>query len=102
VRPGIIQKLFLSEPGGNTIYLFDAEYPYSYYYAHLERYAEGLGEGRVVRQGEVIGYVGTSGNAPPDTPHLHFGIFALGPDRRWWEGRPLNPYPRLLESLERR
>ena len=100
VRPGVIQKLFVSQPGGNTIYLFDETHPFCYYYAHLDRYAEGLKEGMKVRPGQVIGYVGTSGNAPPDTPHLHFGVFALGPEKKWWEGTPLNPYPLLLEALE--
>jgi peptidoglycan LD-endopeptidase LytH len=99
VRAGTIARLFVSVPGGNTIYLFDAGYPYCYYYAHLEKYADGLKEGMAVRQGEVIGYVGTSGNAPPDTPHLHFAIFLLGPDRKWWQGTPINPYPFLLEAL---
>jgi murein DD-endopeptidase MepM/ murein hydrolase activator NlpD len=63
-----------------------------YYYAHLERYAGKLHEGQPVAQGEIIGYVGTSGNAPPNTPHLHFAVFELGDDRRWWQGRAIDPY----------
>ena len=66
---------------------------YCYYYAHLDRYADGLREGRRLRKGDVIGYVGTTGNAPPDTPHLHFAIFKLGPEKQWWKGAALNPYP---------
>jgi murein DD-endopeptidase MepM/ murein hydrolase activator NlpD len=68
---------------------------YCYYYAHLERYADGVVEGARVERGQIIGYVGATGNAPPDTPHLHFAIFVLGPDKRWWEGTPVDPYPAL-------
>jgi len=93
---GVIKKLFLSKPGGNTIYQFDPTERYSYYYAHLDRYAEGIREGSTVKQRDVIGYVGTTGNAPANTPHLHFGIFKLGPEKRWWEGTPINPYPILI------
>ena len=92
VEDGTIAKLFLSKAGGNTIYQFDPARDYSYYYAHLERYADGLKEGEQVHRGQVIGYVGTSGNAPKDTPHLHFAIFRLTPDKRWWEGTPIDPY----------
>jgi len=98
---GVIKKLFLSKPGGNTIYQFDPAEQYSYYYAHLDRYAEGIREGLTVKQGDVIGYVGTTGNAPANTPHLHFGIFKLGPEKRWWEGTPINPYPILITRARR-
>ncbi|HEY2943295.1 MAG TPA: M23 family metallopeptidase, partial [Vicinamibacteria bacterium] len=67
---GVVQKLFTSVPGGLTVYEFDREGAYCYYYAHLERYADGLKEGMALKKGDVIGYVGTSGNAPPGTPHL--------------------------------
>jgi murein DD-endopeptidase MepM/ murein hydrolase activator NlpD len=89
---GHIARLFTSVRGGLTVYQFDATGTYCYYYAHLDRYQPGLAEGDVVQKGHIIGYVGTTGNAPPDTPHLHFAIFRLGPDRRWWEGTPLDPY----------
>ena len=92
VETGTIVKLFVSERGGLTIYQFDSTERYTYYYAHLDRYAEGLAEGQRVRRGEIIGYVGTTGNAPKDTPHLHFAIFALGPDKHWWEGTAIDPY----------
>jgi murein DD-endopeptidase MepM/ murein hydrolase activator NlpD len=92
VQDGTIAKLFFSKRGGTTIYQFDPDERLCYYYAHLERYADGLHDGQHVTQGEVIGYVGTSGNAPPDTPHLHFAIFELNADRKWWHGRPLDPY----------
>jgi murein DD-endopeptidase MepM/ murein hydrolase activator NlpD len=92
VDDGTIAKLFLSRAGGITIYQFDPSQRFTYYYAHLERYADGLTEGQPVKRGELIGYVGTSGNAPPDTPHLHFAIFELTADRRWWQGTPIDPY----------
>jgi murein DD-endopeptidase MepM/ murein hydrolase activator NlpD len=98
---GVIQKLFLSKPGGNTIYLFDDAQPYSYYYAHLDRYSPGLREGMHVSRGEVIGYVGSSGNANPAAPHLHFMIYLLGPEKRWWQGTPINPYPVLMQVVQR-
>lgn len=92
VEDGTIARLFLSKAGGITIYQFDPTGRYCYYYAHLERYADGLKEGDAVRLGQVLGYVGTSGNAPKNTPHLHFAIFRLTADRHWWEGTPLDPY----------
>jgi murein DD-endopeptidase MepM/ murein hydrolase activator NlpD len=98
VEGGTIQKLFTSKAGGFTIYQFDPTATFSYYYAHLDRYADGLHEGQVVRRGAVIGYVGSSGNASPDAPHLHFGIFRLTPERQWWKGEPINPYPVLRED----
>ena len=92
VEDGTIEKLFTSKAGGLTIYQFDPSGRFCYYYAHLEGYASGLHEGQHVARGDIIGYVGTSGNAPANTPHLHFAIFELGPDRRWWEGKPIDPY----------
>jgi len=92
VESGTIAKLFLSKAGGNTIYEYDPSERFCYYYAHLERYADGLKDGQHVALGDVIGFVGTSGNAPPDTPHLHFAVFALGPTHQWWKGQPLDPY----------
>ncbi len=89
---GTIAKLFDSRQGGHTIYQFDPEQRFCYYYAHLDRYAPGLHEDQRVTRGDVIGFVGTSGNAPADTPHLHFAIFELGPEKRWWQGRPIDPY----------
>ena len=92
VENGTVAKLFLSKAGGNTIYQFDPSQRFCYYYAHLERYADGLKEGDIVSRGDVIGYVGTSGNAPPNTPHLHFAVFQLTLERHWWQGTPLDPY----------
>jgi murein DD-endopeptidase MepM/ murein hydrolase activator NlpD len=95
VADGPVAKLFDSKAGGLTIYQFDPTGTYAYYYAHLQGYAPGLAEGRMLRRGEVIGYVGSTGNADPAAPHLHFAIFRLGPEKRWSEGTPVNPYPLL-------
>ena len=92
---GTVEKLFTSDAGGLTIYQFEPSGRYAYYYAHLDRYAAGLDEGDTLRRGQVIGYVGSTGNASEDAPHLHFAIFLLGPEKRWWEGTAINPYPLL-------
>lgn len=92
VEDGTIARLFYSKAGGITIYQFDPGETYTYYYAHLDRYAEGLAEGNRVNRGQIIGYVGVTGNAPKDTPHLHFAIFRLTAEKRWWEGTPIDPY----------
>jgi murein DD-endopeptidase MepM/ murein hydrolase activator NlpD len=92
VEDGHVAKLFRSIAGGLTIYQFDPTESFSYYYAHLDRYASGLKDGQRVRRGEVIGYVGSTGNASEDAPHLHFAISQLGVERQWWKGDPINPY----------
>ncbi len=92
VEDGRIAKLFLSKPGGITLYHFDPSGEYAYYYAHLDSYADGIVEGGKLRKGQVIGYVGSSGNASPDAPHLHFAIFKLGAEKQWWRGTPINPF----------
>jgi murein DD-endopeptidase MepM/ murein hydrolase activator NlpD len=93
---GTVRKLFTSRQGGLTIYQFDESETRSYYYAHLDRYADGVREGVHVKRGDVIGYVGSTGNA--STPHLHFGIAALPPGKEWWKGDPINPYPELVRT----
>lgn len=95
VDGGRIVKLFDSKPGGLTIYQFDATDTYAYYYAHLNGYVEGIVEGKQVQRGELLGYVGSTGNASPAAPHLHFAIFELGPEKHWWQGKAINPYPLL-------
>ncbi len=95
VDDGEIAKLFYSVRGGKTIYQFERSGRYCYYYAHLDRYASDLAEKQQVTQGQVIGYVGSTGNADADAPHLHFAIFRLGPERHWWKGTPIDPYPVL-------
>jgi murein DD-endopeptidase MepM/ murein hydrolase activator NlpD len=101
VVSGTVRKLFLSKPGGNTIYQFDEMGVYCYYYAHLDGYVEGLQEGTQVQSGDVIGFVGSTGNASPDTPHLHFAIFELGPEKLWWQGKAVDPYPGLVAAVQR-
>ena len=101
VEDGTIEKLFLSQPGGKTIYQFDPSEHYCYYYAHLDRYVEGLHEGMRVERGDAIGFVGSTGNADPRTPHLHFAIFELGPERQWWSGKAVNPYAGLVAAVKR-
>lgn len=95
---GTVEKLFESVPGGLTIYEFDQDRTHAYYYAHLDRYADGLAEGAALRRGDVIGYVGSTGNAAEDAPHLHFAIFVLGPEKRWWQGTAIDPYPLLAPA----
>jgi murein DD-endopeptidase MepM/ murein hydrolase activator NlpD len=92
---GKIVKLFTSKPGGLTVYQFDPTEKYAYYYAHLDRYADGLKEGMDVKRGDLIGYVGSTGNADPNAPHLHFAVFELTPEKQWWKGTPVDPYPLL-------
>jgi murein DD-endopeptidase MepM/ murein hydrolase activator NlpD len=92
VEDGHIQKLFTSKAGGLTAYQFEPTGTFTYYYAHLDRYEDGLREGQMVKRGDVIGYVGSTGNASPKAPHLHFAIFRLGPEKKWWQGDPINPY----------
>jgi murein DD-endopeptidase MepM/ murein hydrolase activator NlpD len=100
VGDGRIVKLFESVPGGHTIYEFDPEEKFAYYYAHLDAYAEGLKEGMAVKRGDLLGYVGNTGNAAAGVFHLHFALFRLGPARHWWEGTAVNPYA-LLNDPER-
>lgn len=92
---GTIRKLFTSKAGGLTIYQFDNAGEVVYYYAHLDRYRDGLADGMAVKRGEVIGYVGVTGNAG-NTPHLHFSIEKLPPTKEWWKGAAVNPYPILM------
>ena len=95
VDDGVLVKFFDSDLGGITIYQFDPTETYVYYYAHLDARAPGIAEGDAVRRGQVIGTVGSSGNAADDGPHLHFAIEKLGPEKNWWQAEPVDPYPAL-------
>jgi len=97
---GKIIKLFQSERGGTTIYQLSANQEMIFYYAHLSHYAEGLAEGNLVKQGEVIAYVGDTGNAGAGNYHLHFSIALVTDPKRYWEGANINPYP-LLQNRAR-
>jgi murein DD-endopeptidase MepM/ murein hydrolase activator NlpD len=92
---GLIVKLFHSERGGTTIYQLSVDGKFVYYYAHLDRYAEGLGESHFAKQGETIAYVGDTGNAGPGNYHLHFSIAEISNPKDFWHGVNVNPYPML-------
>lgn len=92
VEDGKVAKLFTSNAGGLTLYQFDPSEKFVYYYAHLDSYAPGMKEGAMLQRGDVVGKVGTTGNAPKNTPHLHFAIAKLDPDKRWWGGTALDPF----------
>lgn len=93
--PGRVMRLFSSKDGGLMIYASDATQRFILMYAHLDSYARGLADGATLERGQAIGYVGTTGNAPPDLPHLHFAIARTPNVLRWWTGVPVNPYPLL-------
>ena len=93
---GTVEKLFFSHGGGGiTAYVRSPDGQWQYYYAHLDSYAPGLREGQQVKQGDPIGHVGSTGDASPSAPHLHFAINRMAPGQRWWQGTPINPYPLL-------
>jgi peptidoglycan LD-endopeptidase LytH len=92
---GTIAALNSSPAGGTSIWQYDDSGSFCYFYAHLARYAPRLRAGQTVARGEVLGFVGTTGNAPKHAPHLHFAVFRLESKGRWWSGEPVNPYPLL-------
>ena len=98
VDAGKVWKIRSNNLGGLTVYAIDASERFVYYYAHLDRYAEGLAEGQMVQPGDMIGYVGTTGNAPPNAPHLHFQLLLYRGNGRWWDGEPLNPRQYLARA----
>lgn len=100
VENGTIVKLFESKAGGTTIYQADPSGRFHYYYAHLDSYAPGLAEGQAVRRGDLLGTVGSSGNADPAAPHLHFAIFRVETGQKWYEGRALNPFRPLGGTVQ--
>jgi len=93
--PGTIEKLFQSAKGGTTIYQRTPHRLWTYYYAHLSGYAPGLHEGQVIRTGDLLGYVGDTGDAGPGNYHLHFGLTRTMPDQHWWQGADVDPFPYL-------
>lgn len=98
VDDGRVTRLFTSKAGGLTIYQYDPNGQLAYYYAHLQRYADGVHEGMDVKRGTVIGYVGSTGNADAKVPHLHFAVFRLNTPPKWWQGEAVNPYPALARA----
>ncbi len=97
---GRVWKIRSNTLGGLTIYAVDPGERFVYYYAHLDRYYRGLTEGQLLTRGDTLGYVGTTGNAPPDAPHLHFQVSRIGPDRKWWTGTPVDPAPVLRDAAD--
>ncbi|HEX8574011.1 MAG TPA: M23 family metallopeptidase [Allosphingosinicella sp.] len=94
--PGTVEKLFNSRGGGGiTAYVRSPDSKWMFYYAHLQAYAPGLREGQAVKQGDAIGTVGSTGNANPAGPHLHFAINKMTEGEKWYDGTPINPYPLL-------
>jgi murein DD-endopeptidase MepM/ murein hydrolase activator NlpD len=95
VENGTIKRIFYSERGGNTLYQLSSDGKLIYYYAHLDSYASGVGVGKEVKQGEVIAYVGDTGNAGAGNYHLHFSIWKITDPKRFWDGENINPYSLL-------
>jgi peptidoglycan LD-endopeptidase LytH len=93
---GRIIRVRASALGGNTVYATDPQGRVVYYYAHLDAYQPGIAEGATIARGDTLGIVGTTGNAPKDTPHLHFQVMRMPPDGKYWDGEPINPYPLFL------
>ena len=93
---GRILRISVSTLGGNTIYATDPLGRVVYYYAHLDGYQPGLAQGALVARGDTLGFVGTTGNAPRDAPHLHFQVMRMPLDGKYWDGDPINPYPLIL------
>ncbi|WP_067790296.1 M23 family metallopeptidase [Paraurantiacibacter namhicola] len=97
--PGEVERIFLSDAGGKTVYVRSPDRLTIYYYAHLDDYAPGLKEGQTIRRGQRLGTVGSSGNADPEAPHLHFAIMRTTKDAQWWEpSTAINPYPLLTRE----
>ncbi|MBO9623067.1 MAG: M23 family metallopeptidase [Sphingomonas sp.] len=95
--PGTVEKLFFSHGGGGiTLYVRSPDRLWSYYYAHLQGYAPGIAEGQAVKPGDLLGFVGDTGNAGAGNFHLHFGVARMQPNERWWQGQAVNPYPMLV------
>ena len=94
--PGRVEKLYFSNGGGGiSAYVRSDDGRWCYYYAHLSAYAPGLQEGQRLERGSPVGFVGHTGNASPDGPHLHFAINRMGPGEKWYQGTAINPYPLL-------
>ena len=95
---GRVLRISVNALGGNTIYATDPRGRIVYYYAHLDAYQPGLVQGAQIARGDTLGFVGTTGNAPKDTPHLHFQVMRMPSDGKYWDGEPINPYPLFLLS----
>lgn len=87
---GYIYKIGENNLGGQTVSVISSG-GRIYYYAHLDRYANGIEVGDRVTTRTVLGYVGTTGNAQGTPPHLHFGIYTLT--------GAINPLPLLTDRV---
>lgn len=81
---GLVSWVGTNRLGGNVVWIWNPTRGQSHYYAHLSRHA--VATGQPVSAGDVVGYVGNTGNALSTAPHLHFGIYSRG------EG-PIDPLP---------
>ncbi len=90
---GTVIKLHNSAAGGLTIYEADPASRFVMMYGHLDSYRPGLADGAKVTRGEIIGFVGSTGNANPLAPHLHFQVTRNDNMKEWWKGTPINPFP---------
>lgn len=99
---GRVLKLHNSKDGGLMVYAADASDRFVLMYGHLDHYADGLIDGAPLRQGQLIGYVGTTGDAPANTPHLHFAIAHPKDVKLWWTGDAIDPRPLLQRSMATR
>ena len=98
VSDGHILRLTKSAKGGLSLYASDLEDKFVYYYAHLDRFHPKIYSGKPLLRGDTLGFVGTTGNAPKDQPHLHFQVMRMPADHRYWDGQPINPYPLLKQN----
>lgn len=99
---GYILRIVRNDLGGKTLYLTDPARRIVYYYAHLDEWKYGLAEGQKVRRGQLLGTVGTTGNAPKDAPHLHFQVMRMTSAKQYWNGEPINPIPYLRQRGKER
>ena len=95
---GVVLRIGRNATGGIVVYTTDAERRFVFYHAHLDRVAESLRDGEAIAQGELQGYVGTTGNAPANAPHLHFQVMRMPNDNRYWEGMPIDARPFLVQT----
>jgi murein DD-endopeptidase MepM/ murein hydrolase activator NlpD len=92
---GKILRMTTSNLGGISMYTVDPDSRLVYYYAHMDHYHDAMSPGRAIAKGDTLGYVGTTGNAPKDTPHLHFQVMRWPADGKYWNGDPIDPFEAL-------
>jgi peptidoglycan LD-endopeptidase LytH len=92
---GKILRMSTSELGGISMYTVDPDARLVYYYAHMDHYNNAMSPGREIVKGDTLGFVGTTGNAPKDLPHLHFQVMRWPADNKYWDGEPIDPFEAL-------